>query len=197
MPKFMEKYLPFTPEALKVKLPYSSMLFGVPDNVYLIGTMNTADRSIASIDTALRRRFHFKEMLPDASVLDGVYVDGISIKDIFVKKNKRISVLYDREHTLGHAYFLPLKEDSTIKMLSNIFADNIMPLLQEYFYEDYEKIRLVLGDNNKDNVKDQFIIIEENDYKELFGSDEYGFDESKSYDINKSAFGNINAYRLI
>ena len=83
-------------EGQKVRLPYSQKLFGVPNNVYLIGTMNTADRSIATIDTALRRRFNFKEMLPDEEVLDGIYVEDVSIKDIFIKMNKRITVLFDR-----------------------------------------------------------------------------------------------------
>ena len=134
-------------EGQKVRLPYSQKLFGVPNNVYLIGTMNTADRSIATIDTALRRRFNFKEMLPDEEVLDGIYVEDVSIKDIFIKMNKRITVLFDREHTLGHAYFLPLKDAPTIETLANIFENSIIPLLQEYFYEDYEKIRMVLGES--------------------------------------------------
>lgn len=185
------------PEGMKAKLPYSQQPFGVPDNVYLIGTMNTADRSIAAIDTALRRRFRFKEMLPDAEVLDGIYVDDISIKDMLVKMNKRIAVLYDREHTLGHAYFLPLKTKPTVETLAGIFADSIIPLLQEYFYEDYEKIRLVLGDNNKPNPEEQFIIAVANDYNELFGSTDYGFDEASTYEINAEAFENIEAYRLI
>lgn len=184
-------------EGMKVKLPYSQQLFGVPDNVYLIGTMNTADRSIAAIDTALRRCFRFKEMLPDAEVLDGIYVDDISIKEMLVKMNKKIAVLYDREHTLGHAYFLPLKTKSTVETLAGIFADSIIPLLQEYFYEDYEKIRLVLGDNNKPNQEEQFIIAVANDYNELFGSTDYGFDEASTYEINAEAFENIEAYRLI
>ena len=185
------------PEGIKVRLPYSQQLFGVPDNVYIIGTMNTADRSIANIDTALRRRFHFKEMLPDAEVLDGIFVDDVSIKDMFIKMNKRITVLFDREHTLGHAYFLPLKTDPTIEALASIFENSIISLLQEYFYEDYEKIRLVLGDNQKDSVDKQFIILEENDYNELFGDTDYEFDEMKTYRINSDAFKNIEAYRSI
>ena len=182
---------------MKVKLPYSQQLFGVPDNVYLLGTMNTADRSIAAIDTALRRRFRFKEMLPDAEVLDGIYVDDISIKDLLIKMNKRIAVLYDREHTLGHAYFLPLRTKPTVETLAGIFADSIIPLLQEYFYEDYEKIRLVLGDNNKPNKEEQFIVAVSNDYNDLFGNTEYSFDEGYTYEVNAEAFENTEAYRLI
>ena len=184
-------------EGQKVRLPYSQKLFGVPNNVYLIGTMNTADRSIATIDTALRRRFNFKEMLPDAEVLDGIYVEDVSIKDIFIKMNKRITVLFDREHTLGHAYFLPLKGAPTIETLANIFENSIIPLLQEYFYEDYEKIRMVLGDNQKDSEDKQFITIEENDYNDLFGDIDYDFDEMSTYKINSFALTNIEAYRSI
>ena len=184
-------------EGQKVRLPYSQKLFGVPNNVYLIGTMNTADRSIATIDTALRRRFNFKEMLPDEEVLDGIYVEYVSIKDIFIKMNKRITVLFDREHTLGHAYFLPLKGAPTIETLANIFENSIIPLLQEYFYEDYEKIRMVLGDNQKDREDKQFITIEENDYNDLFGDIDYDFDEMSTYKINSFALTNIEAYRSI
>ena len=184
-------------EGQKVRLPYSQKLFGVPNNVYLIGTMNTADRSIATIDTALRRRFNFKEMLPDEEVLDGIYVEDVSIKDIFIKMNKRITVLFDREHTLGHAYFLPLKDAPTIETLANIFENSIIPLLQEYFYEDYEKIRMVLGDNQKDSEDKQFITIEENDYNDLFGYIDYDFDEMSTYNINSFALTNIEAYRSI
>lgn len=185
------------PEEIKVKLPYSQQLFGVPDNVYFIGTMNTADRSIAAIDTALRRRFCFKEMMPEAEVLDGVSVEDISIKEMFVRINKRITALYDREHTIGHAYFIPLRNNACIEVLAMIFSEHIIPLLQEYFYEDYEKIRLVLGDNNKVNQEEQFIILVENNYEKLFGSTEYDFEESYSYEINYAAFDNIEAYRSI
>ena len=184
-------------EGQKVRLPYSQKLFGVPNNVYLIGTMNTADRSIATIDTALRRRFNFKEMLPDAEVLDGIYVEDVSIKDIFIKMNKRITVLFDREHTLGHAYLLPLKGAQTIETLADIFENSIIPLLQEYFYEDYEKIRMVLGDNQKDSEDKQFITIEENDYNDLFGDTDYDFDEMSTYKINSFALTNIEAYQSI
>lgn len=184
-------------EGQKVRLPYSQKLFGVPNNVYLIGTMNTADRSISTIDTALRRRFNFKEMLPDEEVLNDIYVEDVSIKDMFIKMNKRITVLFDREHTLGHAYFLPLKTDPTIDRLANIFKNSIIPLLQEYFYEDYEKIRLVLGDNQKDSGDKQFITIEENDYDDLFGDTDYDFDEMRTYKINSLALTNIEAYRSI
>ncbi|MDU6201148.1 MAG: AAA family ATPase [Flavonifractor plautii] len=185
------------PEGMKAKLPYSQQLFGVPDNVYIIGTMNTADRSIATIDTALRRRFRFKEMMPDTDVLKGISVEDISVAEMLARMNKRISVLYDREHTIGHAYFIPLRDNPTIEQLAEIFENAIVPLLQEYFYEDYEKIRLVLGDNNKSNKDEQFIIVAENNYNELFGNTDIGFDDSVTYEINHAAFDNIEAYRSI
>ena len=184
-------------EGMKIRLPYSQTMFGVPDNVYILGTMNTADRSIAAIDTALRRRFRFKEIMPDADVLDGIVVDGVIIKNMLNKINKRITALYDREHTIGHSYFLPLKDNPTLDTLAVIFSDDIIPLLQEYFYEDYEKIRMVLGDNNKTiDDTDRFITAVQNDYNELFGNTE-GFDDSFSYEINNEAFYNIKAYRKI
>lgn len=185
------------PEGMTVRLPYSQKLFGVPKNVYIIGTMNTADRSIATIDTALRRRFLFREMLPDPKVLEGISVEDLSISELLTRLNKRIAVLYDREHTIGHAYFMPLMTSPTVETLAEIFTNNIVPLLQEYFYEDYEKIRLVLGDNRKSNPEEQFIVAKENDYAELFGDIEAGLDDGYSYEINDAAFGNIEAYRSI
>lgn len=184
-------------EGITARLPYSNKLFGVPDNVYLIGTMNTADRSIATIDTALRRRFQFKEMQPDPDVLAGISVEDISIRDMLIRMNRKISVLYDREHTIGHAYFIPLKANPTIETLAAIFENSILPLLQEYFYDDYEKIRLVLGDNNKPDAADQFIVARSIDYTELFGTTEMDLDDSFVYEINRAAFDNIEAYRSI
>ena len=185
------------PEGMRVKLPYSQQLFGVPDNVYILGTMNTADRSIATIDTALRRSFRFNEMLPDANVLNGINVNNISVSEMLIRMNERISFLYDREHTIGHAYFIPLRNNPTIEQLAEIFKNAIIPLLQEYFYEDYEKIRLVLGDNNKENKEEQFIIAVENNYNKLFGNADIDFDSSVTYEINRTAFDNIEAYRSI
>lgn len=184
-------------EGTSVKLPYSKKLFGVPDNVYLIGTMNTADRSIATIDTALRRRFQFREMQPDPDVLEGVFVEDISIKELLQRMNLKISALYDREHTIGHAYFTVLKNNPTIEALASVFENNIIPLLQEYFYEDYEKIRLVLGDNNKPERSEQFITKDSTDFSELFGNTDFDMDDTFRYEINPSAFDNIEAYRYI
>ena len=184
------------PEETTAILPYSGKPFGVPDNVYILGTMNTADRSIAQIDTALRRRFSFVEMMPDTEVLEGIEVEGINIANMLDIINRRIEVLYDREHTIGHAFFTVLRAEPTIEKLAIIFKKSIIPLLQEYFYEDYKKIRLVLGDNRK-NEDAQFIIEKAHDYAALFGDVDVGLDDGYRYEINKNAFNNIEAYRSI
>lgn len=184
------------PEETTAILPYSGKPFGVPDNVYILGTMNTADRSIAQIDTALRRRFSFVEMMPDTNVLEGIEVEGINIANMLDIINRRIEVLYDREHTIGHAFFTGLRAEPTIKKLAIIFKKSIIPLLQEYFYEDYKKIRLVLGDNRKSEDA-QFIIEKAHDYAALFGNVDIGLDDGYRYEINQNAFNNIEAYRSI
>lgn len=184
-------------EEMKALLPYSTKPFGIPDNVYIIGTMNTADRSIAMIDTALRRRFAFKEMLPDPEVLAGISVGTISVEQMLDRMNRRITVLYDREHTIGHAYFLPLKQNNSITVLADIFKNKIIPLLQEYFYEDYEKIRLVLGDNQVKEDAKQFILAKKIQQNELFGNADIGLDDAFTYEINEDAFTNPEAYQKI
>ena len=132
-------------ECISTKLPYSKEEFTVPDNVYIIGTMNTADRSIALMDTALRRRFKFEEMLPDYHLLEDIFVEDkgtkVNIGAMLKVINERIEYLYDREHTIGHAVFLELKENNNIEKLENIFKKSVIPLLQEYFYEDYDSSR--------------------------------------------------------
>ena len=184
-------------EELKLRLPYSKKLFGVLDNIYILGTMNTADRSIALIDTALRRRFDFVEVLPNEEVLKDVYVEGVSIKGMLKKINMRIAALYDREHMIGHSYFIPLINNPDLNTLSMIFKKNIIPLLQEYFYEDYEKIGLILGDNNK-NDEEKFIVKKYYDYNMLFGNNvDIDIDIPYIYEINEEAFENINAYKMI
>lgn len=184
-------------EGMKTLLPYSMKPFGVPENVYIIGTMNTADRSIAAIDTALRRRFEFKEMLPDPDVVAKISVGNLSIKELLSRMNRRISVLYDREHTIGHAYFMPLAKDNSLEKLAEIFKNKVIPLLQEYFYEDYEKIRLVLADNQKKDERDQFILAKKINQSELFGSADIGLDDGFTYEINEDAFMNPDAYLQI
>ncbi|WP_084148807.1 EVE domain-containing protein [Arenibacter latericius] len=131
-------------EKLEVLLPYSKEKFSVPDNLYIIGTMNTADRSVEALDTALRRRFVFKEVMPDPSLLVGITFNGFNLAQVLTTINDRIEVLLDRDHTIGHSYFIKLERGDTEGLL-NVFKNNIVPLLQEYFYNDYEKIALVLG----------------------------------------------------
>lgn len=174
-------------EEMQLVLPYSVKPFGIPDNVYIIGTMNTADRSIALMDTALRRRFDFVEMQPDVDVLEDIAVKGINIPKMLETMNKRIEILCDREHTIGHAYFMKLKDDNSLECLSEIFQKNIIPLLQEYFYDDYEKIRLVLADNQKPQEL-QFVTKNNIDVTELFGNTDEDIDADNSYSINKDVF---------
>jgi 5-methylcytosine-specific restriction protein B len=192
-------------EALSVTLPYSKEPFSVPKNLHIIGTMNTADRSLALMDTALRRRFDFVEMMPNLDLLQDLEVEGISIAKMLQKMNQRIEVLYDREHMLGHAFFMPLlqaSEGQHFSMLQGIFKNKILPLLEEYFFEDWEKIRLVLGDNQKDN-QDLAFIVEQADYsaEALFGNtdglNDMGIDEIQTYKCNYYALGEAAAYRGI
>ena len=129
---------------LWLTLPYSQESFGVPANLYIIGTMNTADRSIALIDTALRRRFSFYEQMPTATLLDDKIIDQTNLGQLLRTLNERIELLYDRNHTIGHTYFLPV---NTFEQLCEVFRQQIVPLLQEYFYDDWHKIQLILGDN--------------------------------------------------
>ena len=187
-------------ECISTKLPYSKEEFTVPDNVYIIGTMNTADRSIALMDTALRRRFKFEEMLPDYHLLEDIFVEDegvkVNIGAMLKVINERIEYLYDREHTIGHAVFLELKENNNIDKLENIFKKSVIPLLQEYFYEDYEKIRIVLGDNAKD--EDEQFILAVSIPKDIFEGDIGDIDiPEKKYIINYDNFKNIMAYKNI
>jgi 5-methylcytosine-specific restriction protein B len=163
-------------EALEVILPNSGERFAVPDNLYIIGTMNTADRSLAMMDTALRRRFDFVEMMPEPELFkDTRLVKGINLELLLRKMNERIEVLYDREHTLGHAFLIPVAnkaddQEAAFTELKLVFRNKIIPLLEEYFFEDWQKIRLVLGDNQKANASDlQFISETELEYTALFG----------------------------
>lgn len=186
-------------EEMSCILPYNKEEFSVPDNVYILGTMNTADRSIAIMDTALRRRFDFVEMMPDLDAIDGIIVDGIDIRKVLETMNQRIEVLYDREHTLGHAFFMPLikEENKTIGNLAQIFKNKVIPLLQEYFYEDYSKIQLVLGDNAKTDKNYKFVVdekIESNLFKGNINTDDL---PEKKYYINNDAFNNAESYNQI
>ncbi|WP_414501613.1 McrB family protein [Zymobacter sp. IVIA_5232.4 C2] len=166
------------PEALSVMLPYSSTPFSVPNNLYLIGTMNTADHSLTALDTALRRRFEFEAMLPDIDVLNDTVIKGIDLPRLLQTLNDRIQVLYDREHTLGHAFFIPVvqvkkDEELAFERLKRIMRNKVLPLLEEYFYNDWQKIRMVLGDNQKSgNPHLQFVreVKDQKQFANLFGN---------------------------
>ena len=183
-------------------LPYSGDPFSVPSNVYILGTMNTADRSIALMDTALRRRFQFVEMMPDADVLRAIGADKVEDLDVAAmleKINERITFLYDREHTIGHAFFTKLANSPDLKTLQAIFEKSVIPLLQEYFYEDYQKIQLVLGDDGKTDPNTKFILDEKVKVKSIFkgNADEVIDLPEKKYTINEKAFSNIESYKQI
>ena len=179
-------------EAMSVELPYSSSVFSVPNNVYILGTMNTADRSIAMMDTALRRRFQFIEKMPKPERLKEITNDNgnlkIDMEEMLKTINNRIEVLYDREHTIGHAYFINI---NTFEELKDVFLNRIIPLLQEYFYDDYEKISLVLGDNQKGVDKYSFVTERKNN--DLFGNN-HDYDEDKCFGINIGAFSEFESY---
>lgn len=200
-----------TENTIAVTLPYSGESFSVPPNIDIIGTMNTADRSLALLDTALRRRFDFVPVLPDARDEAGAPLFGlrvtltqhvIDIPRMLSVINQRVEALYDRDHCIGHSYFTALAQapdgDERLIALSQVFSNRIIPLLEEYFFEDWQKIRLVLADNQKPEGT-QFVI-ESQDHEEdlarLFGSD-HGLDTyatKQRYVVRDASFNNPDAY---
>jgi 5-methylcytosine-specific restriction protein B len=197
--------------AVSVTLPYSGESFSVPANVDIIGTMNTADRSLALLDTALRRRFEFVPVMPDARDDPGAPLAGLRVSSgeqvIDVPRmldaiNQRVEALYDRDHCIGHAYFTPLAKvpdgDERLVALQQVFSTRILPLLEEYFFEDWQKIRLVLADNQKPEAA-QFVresADHEDDLARLFGGD-HGLDSyatKRRYAVQDAAFSNPDAY---
>ena len=202
---------------LELTLAYSGEKFSVPANVDIIGTMNTADRSLALLDTALRRRFDFVPLLPDtrtekdaddpysaplAGLMVTTAVGAIDVRQMLARINERIEALYDRDHCIGHAYLTALADlddsDARFERLADIFRNRIVPLLEEYFFEDWRKIRLVLGDNQKPFAA-QFITesdAHEQDLSDLFGNN-HGLDSyatKRRYQSQSSAFANPAAY---
>lgn len=196
---------------VSVILPYSGEPFSVPANIDIIGTMNTADRSLALLDTALRRRFEFVPVMPDTRDEDGSPLFGLRVTSgeqvidiplMLAAINQRIEALYDRDHCIGHAYFTILAqvsdEDERMAALAQVFRNRILPLLEEYFFEDWQKIRLVLADNQKSQAA-RFVIESqnhENDLERLFGND-HGLDSyatKRRYAVQDEAFFNPDAY---
>ncbi|MDV2119497.1 AAA family ATPase [Burkholderia pseudomallei] len=197
--------------AVSVTLPYSGESFSVPANVDIIGTMNTADRSLALLDTALRRRFEFVPVMPDArdepsAPLHGLRVTAgehvIDIPRMLAAINQRVEALYDRDHCIGHAYFTALAQvpdgDERLVALQQVFSNRILPLLEEYFFEDWQKIQLVLADNQKQEPAR--FVTESQDHEDelarLFG-DGHGLDiygTKRRYGVQEAAFSNPDAY---
>lgn len=139
-------------EAINITLPYSKTKFSVPNNVFIIGTMNTADRSVEALDTALRRRFSFEEISPNPKLLEEHKFQEVNLNLLLDKINQRIELLVDKDHQIGHSYFFSINSLDDLKL---VFKDKIIPLLEEYFYGDLGKIGLVLGENFIEAVKEQ------------------------------------------
>ncbi|CAC9570418.1 hypothetical protein [uncultured Gammaproteobacteria bacterium] len=169
-------------ETISVKLPYSKTDFSVPSNLYIIGTMNTADRSLTMMDTALRRRFDFVEMLPKVDLVKGKF-NNIDVGKILKVINQRIEILYDREHLIGHSFLMDIQDLSGLR---NAFKNKILPLLEEYFYDDFEKIRKVLNDNGgrfyqKVEENDSLSFDNENIQKDIYKKANIDKLEAKSF----------------
>lgn len=181
-------------EELSVTLPYSKEEFSVPSNVYIIGTMNSSDRSLTGLDIALRRRFTFIEMPPKPELLNDVEVEGLNIGELLKVINQRIEVLLDRDHCIGHANFMALNSNSEIKELAQIFKQKIIPQLQEYFFDDWSKINMVLNANGM--LKPQTIVRSEI-FPNVDAESENFFEEQKTWQLNDTAFDSIASFSKI
>ena len=173
-------------QGMALTLPYSGDAFSVPKNLDIYGTMNTADRSIALLDTALRRRFTFKELMPNSSIITGSRGDGyiedgeggvINLRDMLDAMNRRIRFLLNRDLMLGHAYLCKVKDFSSLK---GVILNQFIPLLQEYFYNDWHRIQLVFRDIGAGDKKIDPQIIEHQELKEI---DVLGFDHDDFEDL--------------
>lgn len=182
-------------EELSVTLPYSKKEFSVPNNVYIIGTMNSSDRSLTGLDVALRRRFTFIEMPPKPQLLNDVEVEGLNIGKLLEVINQRIEVLLDRDHCIGHANFMSLKNRPTLEHLASIFTQKIIPQLQEYFFDDWAKINLVFFNNGMLIADD---IFKKNNLFPSNFEEELGYsNEKKIWKIKTEAFNTIDAFLQI
>lgn len=186
---------------LRLKLPYThashleAPLFGLPDNLYLLGTMNSADRSIALMDLALRRRFQFEEIMPDPTILKSGIVQDEAGEMIVLDRmldaiNQRIEYLYDRDHTIGHAYLMGI---DSLDALESVFRTRLIPLLQEYFYNDWEKIQLVLADlvdemdaDNRPKAHKQAIVVHQMQRPgRIFSHRDDAYQSRRSYSVSE------------
>lgn len=188
-------------DSREVVLPYSKESFSVPSNVYVIGTMNTADKSLAQLDLALRRRFNFIEVPPQTEKLAEIQVHGVEIDLLLSFMNQRIEVLLDKDHLIGHSYFLGLSnmendQEREIE-LSRIFKQNIIPLLQEYFFDDWERISWVLNDHEKSDEHSFISKCGELSVSNLFNSSVVEQVNDRRYTINDLAFNDPMSYARI
>ncbi|MCK4107721.1 AAA family ATPase [Acinetobacter radioresistens] len=181
-------------EQLSVTLPYSKYELTVPNNLYLIGTMNSSDRSLTGLDIALRRRFTFIEMPPQPNLLKGVSVEGVDIEQLLTVINQRIEILIDRDHCIGHANFMVLKEQPTLENLAHIFKQKIIPQLQEYFFDDCAKINLVLNGNGmlKPKPVEKSVIFPNVDSEDLGY-----FEDKKTWELVPTSFKSIASFAKI
>ncbi len=179
-------------EALSVRLPYSKQVFAVPANLHLIGTMNTADRSLAAMDVALRRRFRFIEMPPQPELLDAV-IDDVPLGELLGTINDRIEVLLGRDHLIGHAYLMGVTD---LPSLADAFRLRILPLLQEYFFEDWQRIAWVLNDGVKPEGE-RFLRQRDLQLGRLFAPDVQLAPDSARWYIHEAAFEKAASYRGI
>lgn len=183
-------------EAMQVDLPYSGnggKKFSVPDNLYIIGTMNTADRSLAFMDSALRRRFSFVRVDPSPSALPNKLVEGVNLETLLTAINERIEVLYDREHVIGHSYFWKVK---SLADLRQVFENQLLPLLEEYFFEDWEKIRLALVLPDQEN-SDGLSLIYRKDLSGIFRGEAAEFADNDHWCFNYEALDQAVTYRAM
>jgi len=178
------------PNQIKATLPYSKATFSVPNNLFIIGTMNTADRSVEALDTALRRRFSFIEMNPEPHKLSGTNFkcEGVDLENLLLSLNGRIEKLLDKDYCIGHSYFMNIQDrQNPIDELRMIFQNKILPLLQEYFYGDWGKIMLVIGKEfvYKKTETVKFLTSELTDeYEEYIDKPIYGFTDSQKWTLN-------------